>query len=616
MCMQPRPPSSSVPHAPPAEGPFVKVPAAPAAKAPDTPRGQLPIKRMAFSQSNLAEQSQGPDGHWLLKALRIPPPTEARRQGYALTHGFHAYPGRFHPRLPQTLLMHKNPRGQIMCDPFMGGGTALVEAFLAGWQVIGNDMNPIARLVAKERLRLRSPKQSATLCNLARAMAGEVEELLIRSKGSGGGVPRYEKRSLAHLAPYHAPHLMAELAQWLRLIENLQLSAAKESLRAVLSSVVIKFSHLAAGGAAPHTIAKGKRKHTDAPQANIHYPKGAVTRHLVSTCQRLAQAQVALRRLAPPSTEAPRLLVEDARLLPSLNWGEVERVVSSPPYPGVYDYHHQHWLRMAWLGYASKPLHQKEITPKRTHGFASQQWRQDFGLVLSSLARAVAAGGDAFLVIGDWIKPSDTNRAPEGVNGAKALCTVAPAELWEVASIGSIRRRVFSTAERLAFGERGKWEHVVHFKRRHLSTASLEDAHLQALPAFQPPTGRPSQDVIQVWRQNGQHQGLEGPRHTNLEDVDPKTTATTALTQPAISAAGKKGHLKTRRDAKPFDRHAAEHGKGTWPQSRRPDRSKNYTSTPTTLAEEPPKTQFLPLAGSVLRSKSAKIVKRRDKVVE
>ncbi len=563
-------------------------------------------KRIAFSQSNLAEHSEGPDGALLLKALRIPPPRQAQAMGYAFTHGFHAYPGRFHPCLPRTLLSHNNAASQVMCDPFMGGGTAIVEALLAGWQAIGNDMNPIGRLVTNERVRMRSIKQADTLCDLTRSMAGEVESLLMRSKGGEGRIPRYERRSLARIAPHHAPHVMAELSQWLRLIDNLHTSAAKESLRAVLSSVVVKFSHFAAGGGQPNTAGEQRK--------NTNYPKGAVTRHIVATCQRLTRAQVALRRLTPPGFVQPRLLVEDSRLLPTLKWGEVQRVVSSPPYPGVYDYHHQHWLRMAWLGYATKPLHQQEITPKRRHRHASQQWRQDFTTIFSTLARVVSAEGDVFLVIGDWISSNENNTQVQGVNGAQALYEVASDDLWEMTGIGSIRRRVFSSHERLAFGERGKWEHVLHFKRRSFSNASSTDAQLLAKEMPKEPTGRPSQDIIQVWRQNGRHQGLDKPRHTGGVDGEDDTFAALPTPREVERKFGSPHHGHDEGKDGGGERSFGSRGGS---RGRSGERSFSLRKTTATIeAEESPEKQFQPLTALELRSKSAKIVKRRGKVLE
>src|SRR5437870_5435393 len=40
----------------------------------------------------------------------------------------------------------------VVCDPFMGGGTSVVEATKLGARVIGNDIDPVAWLVTKKEI--------------------------------------------------------------------------------------------------------------------------------------------------------------------------------------------------------------------------------------------------------------------------------------------------------------------------------------------------------------------------------------------------------------------------------------------------------------------------------
>jgi|FLYM01.1.fsa_nt_gi hypothetical protein len=51
-------------------------------------------------------------------------------------------------------LMREYSRGKVFFEPFAGGGTGLVEAALAGWDVYGIDINPIAVQVARASLML------------------------------------------------------------------------------------------------------------------------------------------------------------------------------------------------------------------------------------------------------------------------------------------------------------------------------------------------------------------------------------------------------------------------------------------------------------------------------
>lgn len=64
-----------------------------------------------------------------------------------LTHNFYRYPARFSPEFArQAILAFSNP-GDLILDPFMGGGTTLVEALANGRNAIGVDLSPLATFV-------------------------------------------------------------------------------------------------------------------------------------------------------------------------------------------------------------------------------------------------------------------------------------------------------------------------------------------------------------------------------------------------------------------------------------------------------------------------------------
>jgi DNA modification methylase len=395
-------------------------------------------QRRSFSQRTLALESDGPQGALLGEALRVP-----AGGGYQLTHAFHAYPGRFHPALPRTLLAALARPGQRVLDPFMGGGTTLVEAQLLGLEAWGNDLSPVALLVARERTRLRTAGQARGLEAQARAIAAQVEALR-RDKHP----PRALHLRQHELGRFYAPHLLAELMQWHRLIEAAPAGDLRESLRAVLSSAAVKFSNL-----------ESDSKAEAGPPPR--FGKGAVTRLLVARTHELAQAQAELARRIPRGTPAPRLLQEDARLLPSLGWGEVDWVLTSPPYPGTYDYLAQHRLRMDWLGLDDAAFAAGEIGARRRHGEAGaeESWSESVRAVLATLARVLRPGGGLFLVLGDWIT------GEHAVDALAMLTRTAAARGWQLASRASVQRDVHSRLETRAFAKRGKWEHLLHFTR-------------------------------------------------------------------------------------------------------------------------------------------------------
>ena len=66
-----------------------------------------------------------------------------------LTHGFYKYPARFSPAFARVAIEMFTEPGDLVLDPYVGGGTTAVEALAAGRCAIGVDISPLAEFVAK-----------------------------------------------------------------------------------------------------------------------------------------------------------------------------------------------------------------------------------------------------------------------------------------------------------------------------------------------------------------------------------------------------------------------------------------------------------------------------------
>jgi site-specific DNA-methyltransferase (cytosine-N4-specific) len=68
-----------------------------------------------------------------------------------LTHCYHDYPARMIPQIAGKLLDTFAPTAKVMFDPYCGTGTSLVEGLVRDVDVIGTDLNPLARLIARAK---------------------------------------------------------------------------------------------------------------------------------------------------------------------------------------------------------------------------------------------------------------------------------------------------------------------------------------------------------------------------------------------------------------------------------------------------------------------------------
>lgn len=67
-----------------------------------------------------------------------------------LTHWIYPYKGKFHPQMIRALInIIKLQKGETLLDPFVGSGTAVLEAQIMGINAMGLDISPLCVLISK-----------------------------------------------------------------------------------------------------------------------------------------------------------------------------------------------------------------------------------------------------------------------------------------------------------------------------------------------------------------------------------------------------------------------------------------------------------------------------------
>jgi len=81
----------------------------------------------------------------LLRALHSTSPISG------FTHNFYRYPARMSPEFARAAITLYSEPHDVILDPFLGGGTTVVEALANGRRSIGVDLNPLATFVASAK---------------------------------------------------------------------------------------------------------------------------------------------------------------------------------------------------------------------------------------------------------------------------------------------------------------------------------------------------------------------------------------------------------------------------------------------------------------------------------
>ena len=395
------------------------------------PKNEKKIKqRRSASQMFLNSESFGEQEGLMLEALGA---SVKGRSEYDVTQGFHPYPGRFHPDLPKILLK-QFPEGSTVFDPFMGGGTVLLEGLLWKHKVLGNDLNPIAKMVTRERCRWISEKNASRVWS---ALEDVRERVNIRSLAKKS----VHRRNLSWLSHFHPPYLFVELLHWIDGIENLYSANERETLGAVFSSLIVKFSK--------------KIFETSENTKQPSFPKGAVGKWMERKTQELLKNQLKLATKIPNT--APAIIWNENILeLEGPEENSVNCTITSPPFPGTYDYLKLHELRMKWLDLSSNTMSSSEITNRN---YSPGQWKQVFREFMLKLRRWTAEDGLCYLVLGDWVERN------KRVSGLEFTQKYADSIGWKVTGGASVQREIYDSELRKSFGKNGKWEHLILLRK-------------------------------------------------------------------------------------------------------------------------------------------------------
>jgi SAM-dependent methyltransferase len=298
-------------------------------------------------------------------------------------HRLHPYLGKFVPQLVEVFLRRHALPGNLVWDPFAGSGTTLVEANAFGARAAGCDISAFNCLLMRVKTSVYDP--AALLADVVRLSAPEA--------------PAKPATASPYLERWFARRSVAELVAFRERIAGTEY--------AELWQVVLSRSARSARLA----------RHDD-----LDFPAEAVQREYFChkhrrVCRPVGEAEKFLKRYVRDavqrvqefaevrSQEPVTVLHGDARELDPP--GPVDLVLTSPPYPGLIDYHEQHAYAYELLGLERRDA--DEI------GRGVKGYCEDVAAVLSRARRSLRRGGKVVIVV------NDRRRLYDGILSAAGL---------------------------------------------------------------------------------------------------------------------------------------------------------------------------------------------------
>lgn len=273
-----------------------------------------------------------------------------------LTHYLFRFPAKFHPPVVRALIERFTEPGNLILDPFCGSGTMMVEAARLGRHSLGIDIDPLAVRVSNAKIaryKIGLLKRSLDAVSDRLSTQARPPAKYVALKFSDLSAAQYAKEiaDVSHYVP-----AIPNLLHWFRRYVIVDLARIREAilttplpdshrrfLLVVFASIIRTASNADPVPVSGLEVTSWmKQRDLEGRLVDPYKLFGKASSAALSATESFARA-------APRSVRAVALQ-GNATQLASYCRGQVDAVLTSPPYHGAVDYYRRHQLEMFWLG--------------------------------------------------------------------------------------------------------------------------------------------------------------------------------------------------------------------------------------------------------------------------
>jgi hypothetical protein len=226
----------------------------------------------------------------------------------------------------------------VVLDPFAGVGTTLVEAQLMGHLAYGFEINPYAALAA----RIKTNAFWIDIEKFENSIDRLVKEYKTREK-KGISPHSIPPEGFITRGEFYSPAVLNKVLLIQDLINEIENIDVKDILRLAFASTMVRYSNYSYEPSLGRRRSSGKENIIDFPVlATVEKKLNEMLRDTKSL-QSSRERPPERAKVINESIFAPETLIKD---------GEVDAVITSPPYLNNYHYNRNTRPQLYWLGYA------------------------------------------------------------------------------------------------------------------------------------------------------------------------------------------------------------------------------------------------------------------------
>lgn len=322
--------------------------------------------------------------------------TSSQKEGNSL-HSF-TYRGCYKAQLPRFFISRLTDINDIVCDPFMGRGTTLIEASLMGRMVNGSDINPISPMIVAPRLE--PPSLEKVVEKLDEMQWGVSQKKLARWK-------RRNPHQWDEMEPYFHKDTFSDILMLRERFLGLPpwSSSVEAWIRMVTMAILTGHSP---GFLSRYTLPPGSTAYPDAQRRiNAKHRKGSEPKDVKKLI--IAKSARLLATGIMPASRFPALDASSADNLSLCESQTVKLVMTSPPFVDTIDYAKENWLRMWFAGIIDSYADlQSEKTPSIWRSGSISGWEQMMVGAMREMSRVLVPGGVAAIEVGEIRNGTET----------------------------------------------------------------------------------------------------------------------------------------------------------------------------------------------------------------
>ncbi len=294
-----------------------------------------------------------------------------------------SYRACFKPQLPHFFIEKLTKEKDFVYDPFLGRGTTVIEAALMNRQIIGNDINPISKILAEPRLLIPNFHQlQEYFVNIPfkKGLKADIDLSMFYHPDTESEIVSLRN----YILEKERNNELNELDKWIRMVATNRLTGHSKGFFSVYTMPPNQ-------AVLPERQIKINEKRNQKPEyRNV---KELILRKTKSLIKNITYHQ---KKQLKEIHKTAIFLNKDARETNEIPDNFVQLTVTSPPFLDVVQYAKDNWLR-GWFNGIDIDQVEKKITMSKT----IDDWINVMQKVFDELYRITKQGGYVAFEVGE-----------------------------------------------------------------------------------------------------------------------------------------------------------------------------------------------------------------------